>query len=259
MKVQLKKLDSEEKIKAPDRDLESNELEAEEKAIRLPKGKFARIAPIPGTLGYYLRDIQGGNAAVIEFLKISLKDNPGTKGIKVKKMIKLWELFDEFSKNRIDVFDWFCRKFDFPIHKFYGVVAEGMCLHHDILTARALMESKTELVNNVRKFARKETNFRDRELLAKATRLTQEAPLIGSVNATTNVTNNNLTLEQSGFKSLINRTDRMIDEEGIVIDAEIVEENVEIKPRQLTEGNTNFISAKESLFDERELLLELER
>lgn len=260
MQILSKKYKEEEKpepIKSPDRDLEPSEISFEEKAVRLPKGKFARILPIPGTLGYYLRDIVGGNATIMEFIKIGLKESQGPKGVKLRKIVHVWEIFDLDSRNRVDVFDWLCKKFDLPVYKFYGVVAEGMCKHHDIMTARVLMESKSEVVSNVRKFAKKEKNFRDRELLAKATGVAKDVPLIGSINNSTQVTNNNLTLESSGFKNLINRTDRMIDED--IVEGEIIEEDLETKPRQLTEGQTQFISAKDKLFNEEELLQELER
>jgi hypothetical protein len=233
---------------ANDRPLEADEEEAEEKAIKLPRKRFKRIPPVPGTLGYLFRDLSGGNAAVFEFINNSLDKShrvkSNTTAYKIYRVILMWNALDEFSQKRVDVFDWLCNEVGIAKDKFYAQAAQGMYDHYEAVSQRILMESKVDLINNVRQFARKERNYRDRELLAKATGTTKDSPLIGSIDNSNKVTNNNLTFE-SGFRDTLRATEKLTRaDDPSFIEAEIIEE----RPRQLTEGNLeDMISAEDIL------------
>lgn len=243
------------------RALNKEEEEAEEKAESLPRAKYKRILPLPGTLAYLFRDIEGGNYTIANsVLETTLADvnkrNPNTIVGKANKVILLWNNFDEFSKRRIDVFDWLCEEVNLRKKKFYAIVMEGLYDHFDAISQRLLMESKPELINNARQFAKEERNFRDRELLAKATGVTKDAPLIGSIDNSTKIQNN--LNYQSGFSDVIKDTEKIIQGEDNVdfVDAEIVEnERKSLKPASFE----NYIDAnlfkeeKEEEFAERKV------
>jgi hypothetical protein len=253
MKPQVIKLPKEEEKKeelkliplANNRALEASEIEAEEKAIKLPKKYFKRIPPIAGTLGYLLRDIEGGNQAVFNYINETIpatsKTKANTNAYKIYRVILMWNALDENSQNRVDVYDWLCDKVGVSKQKFYAQAAEGMFNHYEAISTRILMESKVELVNNVRQFGRSEKNFKDRELLAKATKVVTDQPLIGSIDNSTKVTN--LSFESNGFKDILRSTEKLLrSDEDNFIEAELEENNVIItsqgqNQKQLTEGN----------------------
>lgn len=243
-----------------DRPLEQYELEAESNAIELSIKHFKRIPPLPGTLGYLFRDLIGGNQAVYNFVKsvlhpniISTKPNRNgnAKDMKAFRIIKIWNAMDEFSQNRVDVFDWLCDRFELAKDDFYAYAAKGMFNHFDAISQRIIMETKPEVIHNVRQFARSEKNFRDRELAAKATGLTKEAPLIGNIDASTKV-NANLNFSPS-FNSMLKEADAVINEDENFIEAE------EVEPKQLTEGSTEFLNTEVKKENEEELLAILRR
>lgn len=241
------------------RELEENELLAEQNAIELSIRNFTRIKPVPGTLGYLFRDLIGGNASVYEFVKNILPDSnyigarSGAKlGSKTdqlaKKVILIFNALDEHSKNRVDVFDHLCDKVGLARREFYGLAQKGMFDHFEAISQRVLMETKPEVIHNVRQFAREERNFRDRELAAKATGLTKDAPIIGNIDASTKI-NNNLTIE-SNFSSSMKEIERQIKDEEF-IEGEVVND---IEPKQLNEGNTEFLNVEAIKNKEEELL-----
>ncbi len=255
--VKLPKKEEEKELKviplAYDRPLELNEEEAEAKAIKLSKVQFKRIAPLPGTLGYLFRDLLGGNQSVFTFINNSLekgaRQKSSTVAYKIYKVILIWNALDTNSQNRVDVFDWLCDRIGVAKDKFYGQAAIGMFEHYEAISQRLLMESKPEMLNNIRQFAGKERNFRDRELLAKATGIAKDAPLIGSIDNSTKVTN--LSFE-SNFKDTLRSTEKLSREDDF-IEAEVEE------PKQLTEGSLENMINTENIFSDKELLLELER
>ena len=248
------------------RELENYELEAENKAIELSIKGFKRIKPVPGTLGYLFRDLMGGNHAVYEFVKNVLPSshyvggkfrNEKRVGTQVeqlaKRVILIWNSLDEFSQNRVDVFDHLCDKVNLPKREFYGIAQKGMFDHFEAVTQRVLLETKPEVANNMRQFAREERNFRDRELAAKATGLTKDAPIIGNIDASTKV-NNNLVFESNFASSMKDIEKQIKDSEGF-IEGEIVNN----EPKQLSEGNTDFLNTELVEEDEKEDLLAILR
>jgi hypothetical protein len=268
--VQGKKIEKEEpKLKLVplrnDRPLEELELIAEQKAEKLSIKFFKRIPPNPGTLGYLFRDLIGGNHSVFEFVKAVLPASNftgsapakkvGTEQEKLaKRVILTWNALDDHSKNRVDVFDWLCDKVGLARNEFYGISQKGMFNNYEAISQRVLMEAKPELIHNVRQFARVEGNFRDRELLAKATGVTKEAPLIGTLDASTKI-NNNLLVE-SNFNSSIKESEREIRE----IENDFIEgETEDIKPRELGEGNVDYLNTEIIEQSEEELLAVLRR
>lgn len=235
------------------RTLEDYEIIAEENAVELSIKYYKRIPPVGGTLGFLFRDIEGGNRAVYEYVKSVLPiskytGNGGKTGNvrenKAKKILILWKAMDEHSQNRVDVFDWLCDRFDLERQEFWAFAAKGMFNHYDAISQRVLMETKPEVIHNVRQFARREENFKDRELAAKATGLTKDAPLIGNIDASTKV-NNNLSFT-SGFNLMLKEADAAV---GEIIEGEIVEER-----KQLSEGNTEFLNTEIKEESEEELL-----
>lgn len=243
-----------------DRPLEEYEILAESNAVELSIKYFKRISPVPGTLGYLFRDLTGGNRAVYEFVKNVLPRSNSTtpsgktgtaRDRKANKVILLWNAMDEHSQNRVDVFDWLCDKVELPRDDFYSYAMKGMFNHFEAISQRIIMESKPEVMHNVRQFAREERNFRDRELAAKATGLTKDAPIIGSIDNSTKI-QNNLSFE-SRFNSTLKEADEVINETENFVEGEIVE------PKQLPAGNTEFLNTETKEESEEELLKILRR
>jgi len=243
-----------------DRPLEQYEIEAESNAVELSIKNFKRIPPLPGTLGYLFRDLIGKNEAVYNFVKNILPTssytgtgNPNKTGsakeIKAKRIIAVWNAMDEFSQNRVDVFDWLCDKEGLSRDDFYAFAAKGMFNHYEAISQRIIMETKPEVIHNVRQFAKSERNFRDRELAAKATGLTKDAPIIGNIDASTKV-NNNLSFSPN-FNSVLKEADNAV---GEIIEGELVEE-----PKQLSEGNNDYLNTAIKEESEEELLAILRR
>lgn len=216
------------------RALNLEEEEAENKAESLPRAKYKRIQPLPGTLAYLLRDLEGGNYAIASMVKEALADqtkkyNVSTTAGKLTKVILLWEKFDDFSKRRIDVFDWLCDEIGLSKKKFYAAVMEGLFDHFEAITQRLLMEAKSELINNSRQFAKEERNFRDREFLGKATGAIKDTAPIVNVDARTQTNN-----YQSSFRDILKNTSNAIKEEKDYVDAEIVNsERKALKPANM--------------------------
>lgn len=193
-----------------DRPLSEEESIAERRATILNKKEYPTILPFPGTLGFLLRNLRGGNEAVIQYLQSSVTFRNGSAR-PIKEILILWKNLDEFSKQRVDVFDQLCRLREIPPRKFSGWIAEGMFEYSNQENMIDLIEAKSELIGNIAKFANKEKNFKDRELLAKATKLTEESPLI-AVNSVTNIQKNSLTIEAGnvGFADIIRKSEKLV-------------------------------------------------
>lgn len=240
---QVEEIENEKRIvfslKNADRPLDEKELEAEEKATKYPRLVYKRIPPIPGTLAFALRNLKGGNESVIEFLRWAQEGEHSNRTRFIKEFIILWEVMDEFSRRRIDIFDHLCRKYSIPLKRFWGVLQEGLFDHYKELAQTALGEGKLELIENVKKFAGREKGHQDRKLLADMCKLTSEAPLIKVED-----NSKHLTLNNNGIPSFVDSIRRT---------EKVVRHNEELpKPLELTEGETEYIDA-ETFENEKEL------
>lgn len=192
-----------------DRPLSEAELEAETKAIRFSKKEYPSIVPISGTLGFLLRNLQGGNASVVEFLKESSEVN-STKFI--KNFLTLWNVMDEYSKKRIDLWDILCAKFSIKRKKFWGVIQEGMFDHNDALSQIALSGKKAAFIDLLWRMSKLPKNNKDRQLLAEALGITKDTPLISmtdnSIHETTNNTKIEISASLPSFASSMRRIDK---------------------------------------------------
>lgn len=163
-----------------DRPYDDEEEAAEKQAVSFPINIYKRIKPVHGTLGYAFRNIKGRNDVVMEALKnLSRANNNRYKAI--KEFIILWNNMDDYSRNRVDIFDWLCEKYDMNKARFFGVVQEGMFNFNDLMAQTAISGYTPEFVELVQRMTKKERNVRDRELFAKMAGLTKDSPLIGSI------------------------------------------------------------------------------
>lgn len=212
-----------------DRPYSSEEEEAEVKAIRFSVTNFPRVPPIPGTLGFLSRNIRGGNEAIINFLKnVGVGDN--TKFI--KNFIILWNVMDEYSRKRVDIFDILCEKYNVRKGKFWGRVQEGMFDNHEALAKQTLLGYKAEFVELLKKMARMPKNHKDRELLAHALGLKKDSPLLqftdNSVTQNTKVEVNQTNINLPSFAKSMRQQPSLEEEE----------------PKQLSEGKQDYIDAE---------------
>lgn len=165
-------------LTASDRPFAEEEEIAEQEAIKFPINIYKRIKPVHGTLGYAFRNIKGRNYVVIEALRNA---GEGSRAKFIKNFIIIWNNLDVYSRNRVDIFDWLCEKYDVPKPMFFGYVQQGMYKFNDLMAQTAISGYTTEFIELVKKLTKTEKNIRDRELFAKMSGLTKDAPLIGSI------------------------------------------------------------------------------
>lgn len=226
-------------LKEADRPLDEKEIEAEDNAVKFSLRGYPRVAPIPGTLGFLLRNLRGGNASVMEFLEYSISGDNSNRTKWIKNFIILWRGMDEFSKRRVDIFDILCRKYDIPRKRFWGVLQEGLFDFNDQLTQIALSGYKPEFIELLKKFAQDKKNHQDRKLLAQATKLIdKDGPLVAISDNSTNTTVNNTQINNGvpSFSESIRRS-----EKGIRQTTTEKISTTEIK--QLEEGEQDYVDA----------------
>jgi hypothetical protein len=117
--------------------------------------------------------------------------------------------------------------------------------HNEQLTQIALSGYKPEFIQKLMKMAEDRRNHNDRKILAESLKLTGQAPLVNVQDNSTNVTLNQQTNNFPSFASSIRRSEKTIKHEDTAI-----------IPKELTEGETDFIEAEliASLDNDDELL-----
>lgn len=231
-----------------DRPLDETEVEAEQKAVRFSLAKYNRIKPIPGTLGFLLRNIRGGNEAVMNFLE-ETEDNGKTRKF-IREFNIIWKLMDEFSKKRVDIFDILCIKYNVNKKKFWGALQEGMFDNNDALAASALSGYKPDFVELLIKLAKNSRNHQDRKLLAQALGITKDTPLISITdNSRREVKNVQVNIGNvPSFASSIRRTEKNITKDNSL---ELEEGKEQLA---LGEGNKDYIDTEFSVVEEQEMI-----
>jgi hypothetical protein len=223
-----------------DRDLDAQELEAETKAEKLRIQSWKRITPIPGRIGFLLRnlhkDVGMRNEMVISFLEL-IEDRNQRKFI--KNLLIWWGTLDEYSRRRVDLFDLFCERYGFGRAKLWATIQEGMFVSNDALTKTALDGYRPKLVELLIKMANKERNSGDRKLLAEAVGLIGGDTTQVKIEDNRQIVNNNLNVVESSspipsFADSIRRADKNVRKSEYELE-EI------IAPRELTDGNSNYL------------------
>lgn len=231
-------------LEESDRPYDDEEIESENQATKFPINIYKRIKPVHGTLGYAFRNIVGRNHVVIEALK-----NVGVHQSKTHRFIKefiiLWNNMDEYSRKRVDIFDWLCEKYDINKAKFFGIVQEGMFNFNNLMAQTALSGFTPEFIEIIKRMAKKEKNIGDRQLFAKMAGLTSEAPILQLNDNSTNTKNELHLHEASPLPSFANSM-RKSDEGVRTISS--------AQQKALTEGNQNYIDAEMVSEPEKELL-----
>lgn len=230
------------KFKKASRPLEEHEEEALLKASKYNRFEHPRINPVQGTLAYTFRDLEGGNEAVVEFLKRANVDN-GNRSKFLQNFLIVWKNLDEFSQKRIDIFDCFCEKYDINKGKFFGVVQEGMFNHEEAMRQTSLSGYTPEFIDLVKRMAGEKRNAQDRALLAKMLKLDVEKPLVSIQD---NSVKNELHVHTEkasvpSFLSSIKKGDEGIRKE--VLEQRLMPQS-HVQHKQLDEGSTEFIDAE---------------
>lgn len=233
-------------FKKADRELSELELEAYELAVKFNKGNYKQIKPVAGTLGYIFRNLAGGNESVAEFIRNASNLN-ATKFI--RNFLILWNSLDDFSKRRVDIFDWFCLRYNVHKSKFFGVVSEGMYNYEAAMRQISLAGYTDEFIDLVKRMAGKERNTQDRLLLAKMLKLDEEKPLVSITDNSINTKNELHIHEKASVPSFISSIRR--GDEGIRREVSTERLLPEKKVLALSEATTNFINV-ELVEDNRE-------
>jgi hypothetical protein len=226
-----------------DRPLSVDEEEAENNAQKFSIKHYRRIVPTAGTLGFLFRNFSGGNFAVIEVIRDKIEHSQGINK-KLRDLLTLWNFADEFSRNRIDIFDHFCQKLNLERSKLWGFFQECLYEYQNLLVKMAISDMTLDLVENVDKFSRAEKNVRDRELAARITKVDKVEPLV-AINDNSTTVNNNLSIKDSNigfsFSEMIKSGDKVIrGEEDKRDEMDLITE----EQRLLEEGNQEFIDGE---------------
>jgi len=237
-------------LKDADRDLSDIEKEYETKAKIYNKEKHRRITPSFGTLTYLFRNLKGGNNTVVSSLRAALSERGAAPAI--KDIIIKYDSLDEYSQKRIDVWDLICKDLRRPTTLVWNYFIKGIKLYVEALKTASIELNKPDLVETINKFARKESNQKDRELAARVSGLVSDTPL---VNVEQNNTTNNKTINNTMnlFGKEFSNTIREVNSQ-LIGD----KQTKFINPLELTEGNTDYIEAefedinKDASFIERE-------
>lgn len=187
---------------------------AEERAFKNAKiinTEFYKIIePVPGTLCYSLRNIEGGNEAVISLIMIGISNVSGMAIKKFKHLVDLYNKLDLDSRQRPDLFDHLTDKYNIPKPKFYGWLHQGIFVQTTNDTKIKLQQAKLKVLDKIVDSAMKDENFPDRNLAAKMTGLIDDKPLINIDQSKHNTVNNQLFLEDTGFMRTIRGSDDRI-------------------------------------------------
>lgn len=225
-----------------DRPLSQLEEDVEANATKFSIKNYKRIQPTFGTLGYLFRNFSGGNSAVIEIIREKIEHSGTQVSKKFRDLLVLWNISDEFSKSRIDIFDHLCNTVKLERAKFWALFQECLYTLQKLLIEMALTEKAFDLVENVDAFSKKEKNIRDRELMARITGVDKPASLV-EVNNNQTTVNNNLSIKDSNigfsFSEMIKTGDKVVRGEN-VRELEEAEENLKL----LEEGNQNYIEGE---------------
>lgn len=240
--------DEEEKIelayslKDADRDLSELEIEYETKAEKYNVEKYRRIYPSFGTLAYLFRNLKGGNNVVIGALRSALGERGAAPAI--KDFITKYDSLDDYSQKRIDVWDLICRDLNRPTTLIWNHFIKGIKLYVEALKTASIELNKPDLVETINKFARKESNQKDRELAAKVSGLVSDSPLV-NVNQTseTKTINNTMNLFGKEFTNTIREVNSQLIGD---------KETKFVAPLELTEGNNDYIEAEFEDIKEKE-------
>jgi hypothetical protein len=231
-----------------DRPLSQLEEDVENNATKFSIKHYKRILPTFGTLGYLFRNFSGGNSAVIEIIRERIEHSGTQVSKKFRDLLILWNVSDEFSKSRVDIFDHLCNAVKLERAKFWALFQECLYTLQKLLMEMALTEKAFDLVENVDAFSKKEKNIRDRELLARMTGVDRPASLV-EVNNNQTTVNNNLSIKDSNvgfsFSEMIRSGDKVVRGENIM---ELKEAEEDLK--LLEEGKRDYIEG-EILEDEK--------
>jgi hypothetical protein len=227
-----------------DRAFSKTEEEVEASAIKFSIKHYKRIHPYFGTLGHLFRNFNGGNSAVIEIIreKIEHGGNSISNAKKFKEALTLWNVSDEFSKSRVDIFDHICQIVKLERAKFWALFQECLFEFQNLLVEMALTDKKLDLIENIDAFSKKERGIRDRELLSRITGVDKPASLM-QINDNSTIVNNNLSIKDSNvgfnFADMIRSGDKVVRGEN-KNEIEEAEEDIKL----LEEGNSDYIDGE---------------
>lgn len=222
------------------------EEEAEKQAISFPVSRFKRIKPIPGTLGFMIRNLEGGNATVVEHLSNLLGTDGGHKRYeKIKHVIIAWNHLDTYSRKRVDLFDLLCIELNIRRRLFWGWLQEAIWDYEDVMAQIALNGHKNTFVEQLKHHANQPKNQQDRRLMAETLKLTEStAPKVNIVDNSVN-TRNEINLDADRVPSFI-RTIRT---------NETKQEKEPDESRMLAEGEQDYIDVEVLNRTERDEIL----
>lgn len=239
---------------AADRDLDEKEKEAEEKAEKFSLKAFPRLNPIPGRIGFFLRnlhsDVGTRNQMVITYIELV---EGGAKRKFVRTLMIWWNNLDDYSKRRVDIFDLFCEKYKINRSRLWAVIQEGMYVSNEAITRTALDGFKPKFIEVLTRMAQKERNLGDRKIIAEAIGLIGgDAPVINDnrkiTNQTLNVSGGDASSPIPSFADSIRRSDKSVRKAQPVLEEKI-------KPRELGEGEQNYLIVDGHIVGEDELEL----
>jgi len=228
-----------------DRPYDEDEQYAFKSALMYETNLNPIIKPTPGTLVYYFRNID--NEEVLDTLRASMRrkgfaqrhENADELRVLLLKLIEYYRKLDEGSRKRPDVFDYLCITLTIDPLDVWEVYKKEAEVHAKEMTKHDIEVLTPHVVKAIAKKALKDNDIDGKKLFARIAGLDTDSPAIvfqdNSVNNTQVNNNQNIF---TNFSASIKRSEVELDNAN--------------EPKQLSEGEQNYIDAEYSDIENRE-------
>lgn len=213
-----------------------------DKSIVISKYLYPMIPPNLGTIGFFIKKSRLVPEDIIQILRSqgTKRDKRKNFDYKERALIhinEVWDLLDEFSKQRFDIFDHLARRALLTTEDLWGILLVKLA-NHGVLatkTAMTLLElNKLELISKVGNKVGENDNAD--KLMAEMTGLKKNET---NINVQNNQNQINLN-ERPSFSKLSNSLNKVLMEE---MNPDLELESKE-EQKQLTEGNLDYVDSE---------------
>lgn len=208
--------------------LSETEESFERKAEKLPILRFPRIHPHKATIGFMIRNMEGGNVQAIEYIRMSLPANAANSGFAaggsaIYQLVKEFDHLDINSQMRVDCLDWLCRRSNITPSRFLKVINDGILAFHDEMTKTIIAEKKPELADKILRDAISEDkkSTGNKRLAAEMSGVISNKPLVEIDQSQTRIVNDNRTQVLS-FSEYTKRNDKEVRGEKLLEDGNTI-------------------------------------
>lgn len=209
-------------------EVEKNHIRAAEK---LSVQEYPIIYPVMATIGYMVRDMEGGNHQAIEFIRAGLPSSTLQTGKNfLYDLVLDFDKLDEDSKQRVDCLDWLARKNKIATNRFLDAIEKGIEEFSRRQTNIMVAAKRPDLAEKIFKDAISEgtKSTQNKSLASRIAGLVQPAKPQVVIDQSSKTVNVDARAQVVSFSDFQKRQDKMIrgrvegEEEKDYVDAEEV-------------------------------------